>query len=139
MKQASFSGPVLLLAICALLIASLNQSVNAYDNNSSNRSGAIFATSAADGGRLFIKRSPVLGRNVAITLTIDGKLAGTLMWWHTYDRYVAPGRHILTVSPNRRFGDPWQGILDVRRGQTYSYIAAFNVNKLVLTPVTGSR
>jgi hypothetical protein len=139
MKQASFSGPVLLLATCALLIASANQSVNAHDNNSSNRSGAMFATSAADGGRLFIKRSPVLGRNVAITLTIDGKLAGTLTWGHTYDRYIAPGRHILIVSPNRRFGDPWQAILDVRRGQTYSYIAAFNVNKLVLTPVTGSR
>jgi hypothetical protein len=139
MKQASFSAPVLLLATCALLIASANQSVNAHDNNSSNRSGAIFATSAADGGRLFIKRSPVLGRNVAITLTIDGKLAGTLMWWHTYDRYIAPGRHILTVSPNRLFGGPWQAMLDVRPGQTYYYIASYNVNKLVLTPVTGSR
>ena len=76
---------------------------------------------------------------MAITLAIDGKLADTLTWGHTYDKYITPGRHTLIVSPNRRFGDPWQAILDVRRGQTYSYIAAFNVNKLVLTPVTGSR
>ena len=72
---------------------------------------------------------------MAITLAIDGKLT----WGHTYDKYITPGRRTLIVSPNRRFWDPWQAILDVRRGQTYSYIAAFNVNKLVLTPVTGSR
>ena len=139
MKQVSFAAPVLLLAICTLLIASADQSVNARDNNSSSRSGAIFASSAADGGRLFIKRSPVLGRNVAITLTIDGKLAGTLMWGHTYDRYITPGRHVLTVSPNLLFGGPWQAMLDVRPGETYSYNAAYNVNRLVLTPVIGSR
>ena len=137
MKQVSFSAPVLLL-ICALLIASANQSVNARDNNSSNRSGAIFATSAADGGRLFIRRSPVLGRDVAIALTIDGQLAGTLTSGHTYDRYITPGRHILIVSPNRSSG-AWQATLDVRPGQTYSYSASYNVNKLVLTPVSGSR
>jgi|ERR1044071_4594138 hypothetical protein len=139
MKQMSFSTTVLPLAICALLIASANQSVNARDNNSSNRSGTIFARSAADGGRLFIRRSPVLGRNVAISLTIDGQLAGTLTWGHTYDKYITPGRHILIVSPNRRFGDPWRATLDVRPGQTYSYSASYNVNKLVLTPVNGPR
>jgi hypothetical protein len=138
MKQKSFSGPVLLLAICALLIAGANQSVNARDNDSSTRSGAIFATSAADGGRLFIQRSPTLGDNVAITLTIDGQPAGTLMRRRTYDRYITPGRHILIASPNRS-GGAWQATLDVRPGQTYSYSASYNVSKLVLTPVTGSR
>ena len=142
MKQVSFSTPfsvsVLPLAICVLLITSANQSVNARDSNSSNRSGAIFATSAADGGRLFIRRSPVLGHNVRITLTIDGKLAGTLVRGHTYDRYITPGRHILTASPNRS-GGAWQGTLNVLPGKTYSYSAAYQVNKLGLTPVTGSR
>src|SRR5438045_5246439 len=122
MKQVSFSAPVLIL-IGALLITSANQSVNARDNNSSNRSGAIFATSAADGGRLFIRRSPVLGRDVAIALTIDAQLAGTLTSGHTYDRYITPGRHILIVSPNRSSG-AWQATLDVRPGQTYSYSAS---------------
>lgn len=138
MKQVSFSArvriPVLRLAICGLLLASASQSVDASENNSSNASGAIFATSAADGGRLFIQRSPVLGRNVSITITIDGKPAGTLTWGRTYDRYIAPGRHILTASPNRSRG-AWQGTLNVHRGETYSYSASFNVSKLVLTPV----
>lgn len=137
MKQLSFSLPVLRLAIGALLVASANQSANARDNNSPNPSGAIFATSAADGGRLFIRRSPVLGQNVSISLRIDGKVAGTLVQSRTFDRYITPGRHILTASPTGE--GAWQGILDVRRGETYSYAASYNVNRIVLTPVSGSR
>lgn len=136
MKQLSFSVPVLRLAIGALLIASAYQSASARDNNSSNPSGAIFATSAADGGRLVINRSPVLGSNVTISLTIDGKVAGTLVWHRTYDRYITPGRHILIASPTN--GGEWRGILEVRRGETYSYSASYNVYKIVLTPVSGS-
>ena len=138
MKQISSSIPVLRLAICALLIASANQSVNARDSNSSNRSGAIFATSAADGGRLFIRRSPVLGTRVTVTLTIDGKPAGLLRRGQTYDKYITPGRHVLVASPSRA-GSEWRTVLDVRPGQTYSYTASFNVDKLVLTQVSGSR
>ena len=141
MKQLRFSTlfsvPVLRLALCALLIASANQSVRARESNSSNPSGAIFATSAADGGRLVIRRSPVLGHNVRITLTIDGQLAGTLVRGHTFDRYITPGRHVLAASPNRS-GDPWKGTLDVRPGKTYSYTASFNVDRLALTPAPGS-
>ena len=137
MKQLSFSFPFLRLAIGALLIASAAQSANADDKKTSNPSGAIFATSAADGGRLFIGRSPVLGSNVAISLRIDGKVAGTLMRNRTFDRYITPGRHILTASPTGQ--GAWQGTLEVRRGETYSYTASYNVNKLVLTPVSGSR
>ena len=132
-----FSVPILCLALCASLIASANQSVKARESNSSNPSGAIFATSAADGSRLVVRRSPVLGHNVRITLTIDGQLAGTLVRGHTFDRYITPGRHILTASPSRS-GDPWKGTLDMRPGKAYSYTASFNVNKLVLTPVSGS-
>jgi hypothetical protein len=137
MKQRKFSAPVLLLAICTLLIGAANQSVNAQDKKSSNRSGAIFATSAANGGRLLIQRSPVLGDNVSIAFKIDGQLAGTLVRDHTYDRYITPGRHVLTASDSTS-ASGWRATLDVRPGQTYSYVASYNVNKLVLTP-TGSR
>lgn len=142
MKQIRSSSPfsvaIVRLAIGGLLIASANQSVNARESNSSKQSGAIFAASAADGGRLVIKRSPVLGSNVTISFTIDGKLAGTLVRGRTYDRYITLGRHILVASPNRSRGD-WRMVLDVRPGQTYSYTASFNVDKLVLTPTSGSR
>lgn len=130
--------PVLRLAICGLLIASANQSVNAKESNSSKPGGAIFAASGADGGRLFIRRSPTLGHNVAIVIMIDGKPAGTLVRGGTYDRYITPGRHTLTASPNRSKGT-WQGNMNVRAGETYSYTASYNVDRLVLTPVSGSR
>ncbi len=130
-----FSVFVLRLTIGGLLLASASQSVKARENDPSNGSGAIFATSAANGGRLYIQRSPSLGANVSISLTIDGKTAGTLVRHRTYDKYITPGRHTLTASPNRA-GTPWHGTLDVRAGETYSYTASYNVNKLVLTPAT---
>ena len=100
-------------------------------------SGAIFATSAADGGRLVIKRSPVLGYKSRVDITIDGKAAGILARGHTYDRYITPGRHTLTATPS--MGSAWRTVLDVRAGETYSYSASFSVTRLVLTPLSGSR
>jgi hypothetical protein len=141
MKQpkfsAPFSFPILRLAICALLIASANQSVKAAEPKSSNPSGATFATSAADGGRLYIRRSPVLGENVTITVRIDGKVAGTLVKARNLDRYIAPGHHTLTASPTG--GGEWKGTLNVRQGETYNYSASYNVNGIVLTLLSGSR
>jgi hypothetical protein len=142
MKQirfpTAFSVFVLRLAMGVLIFASANQSVDARENHPSNPSGAIFATSAADGGRLVIKRSPVLGWNVSISLMIDGKVAGTLVRGQTFDRYITPGRHILRALPNAS-GDAWQGTLDVHAGDNLSYTASYNVNKIVLTPVTAAR
>lgn len=133
-----FSVAALRLAIGALLIASAHQSVNAREANSSNPSGAIFATSAADGGRLLIRRSPTLGLNVTVAIAIDGKPAGTLVRGQVYDRYIAPGRRVLTAAYSGS-GDEWKATLNVRSGETYAYAASYNVNKLVLTPVSGSR
>jgi len=135
MKQIRFSVPVVRVALGALLMVSANQSLQARDNEASNPSGAIFATSAADGGRLVIRRSPTLGHNVTISVRVDGKVAGTLVRARTFDRYIAPGRHTLTAAPTG--GGSWQGILNVRTGETYSYRASYNVNGIVLT-VSGS-
>ncbi len=134
MKQIRFSVPVLLLAICTLLLASASQSAIAAEAKSSKPSGA---TSAAS-GRLVIKRSPLLGLNVSINLTIDGKLAGTLVRGEIYAKPIAPGRHVLIASYSGS-GEEWRGTLDVRPGETYSYSASYNVNKLVLTPLNGAR
>ena len=135
MNRSSLPTPVLLLLISVLLSASASQSIQARENNSSAESGAIFAKTSAEGGRLLITRSPTIGRNVTIILSIDGQPAGSLTWGRTYDKYITPGSHILIASPSRT-GRAWQGTLDVRPGQTYSYSAAFAVDKVVLTPKT---
>ena len=142
MKQVSlptlFSVPILGSAICAVLVVSTQQKVSARETESSKSGGGIFANSAVDGSRLLIKRSPTLAHNVSITITIDGKLAGTLSRNRGFDRFIAPGRHTLTASPNRNRG-PWQTTLNVRAGETYSYTASYNVDKVVLTPAAVSR
>lgn len=133
MNRSPLPNPILRLLISILLIVSAAQTLQARDQDSSADRGAIFANTASEGGRLLIARAPTLGRNVTITLKIDGKLAGSLGWGRTYDRYITPGRHILTASATRTSG-AWQATLDVRPGQTYSYSAAYSVDKLVLTP-----
>ena len=138
MKRFYLPAPVLVLAISAALIGSANQSLKARDNDASTGSDIIFASTAADRGRLLIKRSPTLGDNIAVAVTIDGKPAGSVRRGHAYERSLAPGRHVLLVSPNRLRG-PWRATLDVRAGETYSYIASYHIDKLVLTPVTKSR
>ena len=126
MKRSTLPTPILLLLISVLLMASAP---------SSPGSGALFVNTAAEGGHLVITRSPTMGRNLTVTLKIDGEPAGSLTWGRTYDRYITPGRHLLTASPNRT-GSAWQGTLDVRPGQTYSYNASYNVDRIVLTPRT---
>lgn len=135
MKQmrfsTSFSVAILRLAICGLLIAAANQSVDARE------SGGIFATSAADGGRLVINRSMLLGYKSRIDLAIDGEPVGLVARGRPFDRYLTPGRHTVTASPSR--GAASQTVLDVRAGETYFYTASYNVNRLVLARTTGSR
>jgi hypothetical protein len=135
MKQASFSKPVrvLRLAICGLLIVSANRSLHASEVKPL-QSNEIFATGATDGGRLFVQRSPMLGRSTTIALSIDGKPAGTIARDHAFDKYITPGRHILTATSSHS-GDAWKGTLEVQAGKTYSYTAEYNAGGLVLSAV----
>jgi len=114
----------LFLIICALFIANANQTYA--------RDG-IFA-GPGHGGRIIIKRSPVLGVNVSVVIYIDGQVAGTLVRAREFDEYITSGRHVLVASPNNLRGD-WHGIIDVRPGHTIKYIATYNVSKLVLNRV----
>jgi hypothetical protein len=131
MKQASSLAIVLRRILSVLLIISASQTVHARANKLTDQADTIFATSAVGGGRLVIKRSPVLAHDINITMTIDGKLGGAFARGHTYDIFLTPGRHLLNASPNRLRGD-WNGILDVRRGHTYVFLARYYVNRLTL-------
>ena len=73
-----------------------------------------------------------------MTIKIDDQIVGTLMHARTFDRYMAPGRHVVTVVPNRLLGNwqatYWQATLDVRAGQTYSYVVKANTKAIYLVP-----
>jgi len=75
--------------------------------------------------RLIIRRIPNLGYDVVVQLWIDGVPATAIGYGHTYEAFLAPGRHILSVlaAPNPRWRIPWQLTLDARSGQIYGFTA----------------
>jgi hypothetical protein len=75
--------------------------------------------------RLIIRRIPNLGYDVIVQLWIDGLPATPIGYGQTYEGFLAPGRHILSVlpAPNPLWRIPWQLTLDARGGQTYTFTA----------------
>ena len=116
---------VLVLTAWALLFASTNQSVAGQSEYS--RSGD---------GLLRMKHSPVLGINIPIAVWIDGAQAGAFAKGHVYERYLTPGRHDVYASRPGRLFDSWRGTLDVRPGETYSFVVSCTPNHVILQPVS---
>ena len=79
-----------------------------------------------------MKHSPVLGINIPITVRIDGEQAGVFAKGHVYERYLTPGRHSLSASRPGRLNDSWYGTLDVRPGETYSFVVKCTQNQVIL-------
>lgn len=85
-----------------------------------------------------MKHSPVLGINIPISVWIDGRQAGVFAKGHVYQRSLAPGRHELYAErpgPGRQY-DSWYSVLDVRPGETYSFVVSCTPNRVVLSPVS---
>ncbi len=85
-----------------------------------------------------MKHSPVLGINIPIAIWIDGVEAGAFAKGHVYERYLTPGRHDLYASrpgPGR-LSDSWHGTLDVRCGETDSFVVTVTPNHVLLLPVS---
>ena len=137
MKKYKFRGT---MRVCILLVAffigcGTNQGMIA--NSPARRSSATktFATGVQEGGRLVIWRVPNLGNRLFVNLLIDGKGFTTIGFGHNYETILPPGRHVLTVSATPRISylhDTWVMTLDVQRGQTYSFTALMEGDRLVL-------
>jgi hypothetical protein len=135
MKRVNSSAVVLVVAVCALWFASASLCV-AKQSRYSQSSDGTYANSLADGGCIRMKHSPVLGINIAIAVRIDGMVAGAFAKGHVYQRYLTPGRHEVSASRPGRAFDTWHGTLDVRRGETYSFVVNCTLNHVILTPVS---
>ena len=85
-------------------------------------------------GRLVIRYSPTLGTYAALAVEIDGRPAGGITRGHTYVAYLPPGTHAITVSRNGREYESSTRLLNVRPGQTYSFLAKYRVNEMILVP-----
>ena len=125
---------VLSLVVSMLFLASAKP-VAAGQSQYSRSSDPIFANSLADGGRVRMKHSPVLGINVPIAIKIDGVQAGVFAKGHVYEAYLTPGRHKIHASRPINLTDSFRGYIDVRRGETYSFVVKCTVNQVYLEPV----
>ena len=83
-----------------------------------------------------MKHSPALGINVPIAIKIDGVQAGVFAKGHVYERYLTPGRHKIHASRPINLTDSYRGYLDVRRGETYSFVVKCTPNQVILLPVS---
>jgi hypothetical protein len=131
MKSVNRFALLSLLALCALLVVGASPATARVNKSSSSQPQATFASGLSDGGRLTIKRSPILGDNVSFTIRVDGQIAGTSIRYRDFETFLAPGQHEIVATPNRLVG-VWRGTLDVQAGKTYTYVAFINSDQLVL-------
>ena len=107
--------------------------------------GALFFLGAKQGvagpdysrggeGLLRMKHSPVLGINIPIEVWIDGRLGGAFTKGHVFERSLAPGRHDLYAARPGQLYSSFFGTLDVRAGETYSFVVKSTPNQLYLLP-----
>ena len=125
MKRLNSFAVVLVLTVCALFFATSSQS----------RAGSDYYSRGGD-GVLRMKHSPVLGINVPIAVWIDGRQAGAFAKGHVYERRLAPGRHTVYAARPMRGSDSWYGTLDVRPGETLSFVVYCTVGNVILQPVS---
>ena len=77
------------------------------------------------GARLIIHRLADLGNNLIVRLWIDDVAVASIAYGHTYEAFLPPGRHVISVlaTPNPRWKIPWQMTLNAQKGQTYNFTA----------------
>jgi hypothetical protein len=126
MKRLNSTIMVLVLSVGALFFASAKQSM----------AGPSEYYSRGANGVLRMKHSPVLGINVPIAVWIDGVQAGAFAKGHVYQRSLTPGRHNVYASRPGQLFDSWYGTVDVRPGETHSFLVKCTVNRVILQPVS---
>ena len=124
MKRYSFKAILfLLLAVCAAVLSTASTA-------DAQRAHATRGGS----GRLIIWRTPALGNDVFVALTIDGREEASIGWGHHYDKLLPAGRHTISVqaTPRPVYRDPWTMTLDVTPGQIYNFTAKSQSSVLAL-------
>jgi hypothetical protein len=126
MKRLNSTFVILTVAVAALIFANAKQSL----------AGQSEYRSSGANGVLRLKHSPVLGLNIPINVWIDGRQEGSFAKGHVFERQLAPGQHTLYASRPSRMSDSFYGTLEVRPGETYSFVVKCSPNQVHLIPVS---
>ena len=86
--------------------------------------------------RLIVRRDPGLGNYLIAHLRVDGVAVAAIGYGRTYEGFLRPGRHVLSLlpTPSPKLLSRWEMILDVRSGETYTFTAIGDSGYLVLLP-----
>ena len=101
--------------------------------------GPVVAQPVEGAARLIVRRLPGLGNFLIVNLHIDGVAVAAITYGRTYEGFLSPGRHVLSMlpTPNPKFLNPSTMILDVRSGETYSFTAQGYSGYLILVAPGG--
>ena len=115
--------------VCATFACLLPGDILAADKSSP----AAKQQQTQQAGRLIIVRSAKLGA-IVVGVSIDGKETAKINFGGSYDAPLAPGPHVITVTPigSREHPQPGQTRLTVQPGQTYKFTASNSDVSIVL-------
>ncbi len=138
MKTYSYSGRNALILITCLLFLITYPVSQAMSSDAQSRRAGVAGSAVAQpvegAARLIVRRLPGLGNFVYVDLYADGVWVAAIGYGRTYEGFLPPGRHVLSVlpTPNPKWPSPLGMILDVRSGQTYSFTAMGDSGHLIL-------
>jgi len=121
---------------CLLLIATLAwAALSGCESTSAGSAGAATAAAPVQGGgQLIVRRSPTMGSNLVLDVSVDGALMGSVSEGQTFQRSLAPGTHVVSVllRPNGLNLQPTKKTITIAKGQTYALNAEWRGETLVL-------
>ena len=113
---------------CLLCLAGhAGASTRATSGESSDRGAA----------RLIVYRIPTMGKFVIVQVYVDNVMVGSIGYGGTYEGFLKPGHHVLSVlaTPRPKWRERPPTIVDVRSGRTYRFTAMGNGRgNLILRP-----
>ena len=139
MKTYRYSNRnALILMVTGLLFLSTYPASQAMSSDARSHRAGVAGPAVGQpvegAARLIVSRDPGLGNFVIAHLRVDGVLVAAIGYGRTYDGFLPPGRHVLSLlpTPSPRWPNPPGMILDVRSGQTYNFTAIRDSGYLVL-------
>ncbi len=86
------------------------------------------ASSDAGSARFIVYRIPTIGKFVIVQIYVDNVMVGSIGYGDTYDGFLKPGHHVLSVlaTPRPKWRDRPPTVVDVRSGQSYRFTATGN-------------
>jgi hypothetical protein len=141
MKTYRYSNrnALILMTTCLLFLGTYAASQAMSSDAQSRRAGAAGSAVVQPfegAARLIVRRDPGLGTFLIAHLRVDGVPVAAIGYGRTYEGFLRPGRHVLSLlpTPNPKWPTAPGMILDVRSGETYTFAAIGDSGYLILLP-----